>query len=375
MFTRVAVAVDYNEAYELHPLRIHLGVSGDGQTRGEDTDFVLHALSRGWRVGRFPELRLTYLIPAGRLTADYMGRLLEGVAAGLVLNAEIYGLPKPYPGLLKRWIHRLRIRRLPQPERTFAQGEADGIERGIRIVRAYRSGIHRRISASACNLGETCNVDGMSPSNFLRQVASFAAVGLFLALSGCMKATPQNLGRSNEPLPDGVRFAVVGGGCFWCTEAVYERVPGVLAVVSGYAGGHVANPTYEQISRGNTGHAEVIQIAYDPARISYRQLIDLFWDAHDPTTLNRQGADVGPQYRSIILYANEQERVEAIASRDAAQSRFRSPIVTEIKALETFYPAEEYHQDFFMNNPGHGYSRAVIRPKVERLTDKGLLPH
>lgn len=190
-----------------------------------------------------------------------------------------------------------------------------------------------------------------------------------------MKATPQNLGRSNEPLPDGVRFAVVGGGCFWCTEAVYERVPGVLAVVSGYAGGHVANPTYEQVSRGNTGHAEVIQIAYDPARISYRQLIDLFWDAHDPTTLNRQGADVGPQYRSIILYANEQERVEAIASRDAAQFRFRSPIVTEIKALETFYPAEQYHQDFFMNNPGHGYSRAVIRPKVERLTDKGLLPH
>jgi glycosyltransferase involved in cell wall biosynthesis len=143
MFSRVAAAVDYVEAYELHPLRIHLGVSGDGQTRGEDTDFVLHALSRGWRVGRFPELRLTHLIPAGRLTADYMGRLLEGVAAGLVLNAEIYGLPKPYPGLLRRWIHRLRIRRLPQPERTFAQGEAEGIERGIRLVRAYRSGIHR----------------------------------------------------------------------------------------------------------------------------------------------------------------------------------------------------------------------------------------
>jgi peptide-methionine (S)-S-oxide reductase len=141
--------------------------------------------------------------------------------------------------------------------------------------------------------------------------------------------------------------ATVGGGCFWCVEAVYQTVPGILRVTSGYAGGNVANPTYEQVCTGRTGHAEVVQVEFDPAKISYRQVIDLFWQAHDPTTPNRQGADVGPQYRSIILYENEAEKTAAESSKLEAQAHFKDPIVTEIVPLKTFYPAEKYHQDFY----------------------------
>jgi peptide-methionine (S)-S-oxide reductase len=164
--------------------------------------------------------------------------------------------------------------------------------------------------------------------------------------------------------------ATLGGGCFWCVEAVYERLPGILSVTSGYAGGQTENPTYEQIGTGKTGHAEVVQIEYDPAKISYEKIIDLFWDAHDPTTLNRQGADVGTQYRSIILTANDDEARIAKESRDRAQTKSRSPIVTEIVPLEKFYPAEDYHQDFYRENPMHPYNLAVIRPKLEKLDEK-----
>ena len=164
--------------------------------------------------------------------------------------------------------------------------------------------------------------------------------------------------------------ATLGGGCFWCVEAVYERLPGILSVTSGYAGGQTENPTYEQIGTGKTGHAEVVQIEYDPDKISYEKIIDLFWDAHDPTTLNRQGADVGTQYRSIILTANDDEARIAKESRDRAQGEFKSPIVTEIVPLEKFYPAEDYHQDFYRENPMHPYNMAVIRPKLQKLKDK-----
>jgi peptide-methionine (S)-S-oxide reductase len=161
--------------------------------------------------------------------------------------------------------------------------------------------------------------------------------------------------------------ATMGGGCFWCVEAVYETVPGILAVTSGYAGGDVPNPTYEQICTGRTGHAEVVQVEFDPSKISYEQVIDLFWKAHDPTTLNRQGPDTGPQYRSIILYENEDQRAIAEKSKKAAQAQFNESIVTEIVPLKTFYPAEDYHQDFYQNNPNYPYSRAIIRPKLEKL--------
>ncbi len=161
--------------------------------------------------------------------------------------------------------------------------------------------------------------------------------------------------------------ATLGGGCFWCVEAVYERLPGILSVTSGYAGGKTENPTYEEVCSGKTGHAEVVRIEFDPAKISYEKIIDLFWDAHDPTTLNRQGADVGTQYRSIILAENDGQATVARASKEQAQAKFESPIVTEIAPLKKFYPAEAHHQDFYRQNPMHPYNMAVIRPKLDKL--------
>ena len=161
--------------------------------------------------------------------------------------------------------------------------------------------------------------------------------------------------------------ATFGGGCFWCTEAVYERVDGVTGVVSGYAGGSVADPTYEAVSTGTTGHAEVIQISFHPDPVSYEDLLDLFWQAHDPTTMNRQGADVGSQYRSIILYHSEEQRAAAERSKAAAQKRFSDTIVTEIVPLTTFYKAEGYHQDYFAKNPNAPYCIFVIKPKLDKL--------
>lgn len=160
---------------------------------------------------------------------------------------------------------------------------------------------------------------------------------------------------------------VVGGGCFWCTEAAYELVPGVNAVVSGYAGGAVANPTYKQITTGRTGHAEVIRIDYDPDRVSLETLLDFFWEIHDPTTLNRQGADEGPQYRSIILFADETQKAAAAASLAKANPAWGGKIVTEIVPLQVFYEAEEYHQDYYKENPSAGYCRVVIKPKLDKL--------
>ena len=173
-----------------------------------------------------------------------------------------------------------------------------------------------------------------------------------------------------EDTPMNTRKATLGGGCFWCVEAVYERMPGILSVTSGYAGGQTDNPTYEDICTGKTGHAEVVQIEYDPEKISYEKIIDLFWDAHDPTTLNRQGADVGTQYRSIILTGDDDEARIAKESKERAQAKFKSPIVTEIVPLEKFYPAEDHHQDFYRENPMHPYNMAVIRPKLDKLKDK-----
>ena len=165
-------------------------------------------------------------------------------------------------------------------------------------------------------------------------------------------------------------YAVVGGGCFWCVEAIFQGLPGIKSVESGYAAGQTPKPTYKDVCTGQTGHAEVVKITFDPAVISYDRIIDLFWDAHDPTTLNRQGADEGTQYRSIIIAQNAAQREAAEKSKAAAQSKFRSPIVTEIVDFTEFFPAEEYHQDFSERNPGHPYVRAVIDPKLRKLRDK-----
>jgi len=164
--------------------------------------------------------------------------------------------------------------------------------------------------------------------------------------------------------------ATLGGGCFWCTEAIFQMLPGVKSVVSGYAGGTRENPTYKEVCSGDTGHAEVIQIAYDPGLVSYEKLLETFWEAHDPTTLNRQGGDTGTQYRSIILYGNEAQKAAAEKSKARAQKHFAQPIVTEIVPLKKFYRGEDYHQDYYRGNPGQPYCRAVIRPKVEKFEQK-----
>jgi peptide-methionine (S)-S-oxide reductase len=161
--------------------------------------------------------------------------------------------------------------------------------------------------------------------------------------------------------------ATFGGGCFWCTEAVLQRIEGVLSVTSGYSGGSEPNPTYEEVCTGATGHAEVVQVAFDPSMISYEEILDIFWQAHDPTTLNRQGADAGTQYRSIILYGDDAQKAAAEKSRDKAQRKLRDPIVTEITPLEKFYRAEDYHQNYYNTNTSAGYCRAVISPKLKKL--------
>jgi peptide-methionine (S)-S-oxide reductase len=170
-----------------------------------------------------------------------------------------------------------------------------------------------------------------------------------------------------DDIAEGMEVAYFGGGCFWCVEAVYERLDGVVSAVSGYAGGSKENPTYEEVSRGTTGHAEVVRIEYDPKVVSYSELLDMFWKSHDPTTLNRQGADVGTQYRSIILYQDDEQMRLAEKSKSGASKDFKDPIVTEIVPLKAFYTAEKYHQDFYENNPNYGYCRIVIAPKLKKL--------
>jgi peptide-methionine (S)-S-oxide reductase len=164
-------------------------------------------------------------------------------------------------------------------------------------------------------------------------------------------------------------IAVFGGGCFWCTEAVFDELRGVQSVVSGYAGGAVKNPTYEQVCSGSTGHAEAIRIEFDPTQISFRELMTVFFTTHDPTTLNRQGNDVGTQYRSTILYADEEQKKQAatlIKELDDAKT-FRNPIVTTLEPLTDFYPAENYHQKFYANNPYQPYCQYMIPPKLSKL--------
>ena len=169
-------------------------------------------------------------------------------------------------------------------------------------------------------------------------------------------------------------LATFGGGCFWCMEAVFERLDGVKSVINGYAGGTKKNATYQEVCAGATGHAEVVRIEFDPGKISYEKLLEVFWEAHDPTTTNRQGADVGTQYRSVILYHNAAQKKAAEESKMTAQWRFPAPIVTEITPLAAFYKAEDYHQDYFRNHPNAPYCTVVISPKLEKLKPKLAKP-
>lgn len=161
----------------------------------------------------------------------------------------------------------------------------------------------------------------------------------------------------------------LGSGCFWCTEAVFEQLKGVKSAVSGYSGGKLLNPTYEQVCGGNTGHAEVVQVTFDPAQISFTDILRAFWQSHDPTTLNQQGHDVGTQYRSAVFYHSEAQRklAEEYKKQLDASGTFGAPVVTEITKFEKFYPAEQYHQEYFDLNPNQQYCQYVIRPKVEKF--------
>jgi peptide-methionine (S)-S-oxide reductase len=188
------------------------------------------------------------------------------------------------------------------------------------------------------------------------------------ALNSAALAQPTHSMNTNK-----TETATLGGGCFWCMDAVYERLPGVISVTSGFAGGHTSNPTYQQVCTGDTGHAEVTQIEFDPAKISYEKLLDVFWQAHDPTTLNRQGADEGTQYRSIILYHSEAQKLAAEKSKAGAQKDFKHPIVTEIVPFTKFYKAEDYHQEYYDNNSSAPYCQIVIAPKLKKLEKEKVI--
>jgi len=184
-----------------------------------------------------------------------------------------------------------------------------------------------------------------------------------LAGIGSIRAAEMNDTKSSSH----VETAVFGGGCFWCLDAQFKLVNGVKSVVSGYAGGTTKNPTYEQVCTETTGHAEVIQVEFDPAVVTYADLLRKFFHAHDPTTLNRQGPDVGTSYRSIILYRDANQKAVAEAVKSEAQKEWPDPIVTEIAPLQAFYRAEDYHQDYFAKNPTQGYCRFVVAPKVKKF--------
>lgn len=202
---------------------------------------------------------------------------------------------------------------------------------------------------------------------------SFTSIVLvFLVLgSSCGQRNNQSSvnAMSNQTTTEGAKLATFGSGCFWCTEAIFLDVKGVLKVESGYSGGTVKNPTYKQVCTGTTGHAEVIQLTYDPAVISFEELLEIFWHTHDPTTLNRQGNDVGPQYRSVIFYHDEEQRdlAEHYKKRLIEEKVYDNPVVTEITPFEEFYVAEDYHQNYYALNGNAPYCTFVIQPKLEKF--------
>lgn len=215
----------------------------------------------------------------------------------------------------------------------------------------------------------------------------FCFVGLLLvlsALAGCTDVartsvaeeqpattTPQENPMPAESEPAKLEIATFGSGCFWCTEAVFQHLEGVKSVTSGYSGGHVENPTYEQICGKKTGHAEVVQIEYDPSVITFKEMLEVFWKTHDPTTPNQQGNDIGPQYRSVVFYHDEtqKELTEKYKKSLDESGAFSKPIVTEISKFEKFYPAEDYHQDYYELNPRQGYCAFVIAPKLKKFKE------
>lgn len=198
-------------------------------------------------------------------------------------------------------------------------------------------------------------------------------LALCLALPSLVSCEPEKkMEQDKTPaempkVPEGAQVITLGSGCFWCIEAAMDQIDGVISATSGYMGGTVKDPTYEDVCTGTTGHAEVVQVVFDPKKIDFERVLAWFWDLHDPTELNRQGNDVGTQYRSSIFYQNEEQKQIAEASKKAAQKNFDKPIVTEITKAVTFYPAEKYHQAYYMQNKTAGYCKYVIEPKLKKL--------
>ncbi|WP_246145936.1 peptide-methionine (S)-S-oxide reductase MsrA [Rubripirellula lacrimiformis] len=207
---------------------------------------------------------------------------------------------------------------------------------------------------------------GIQPQ--MNRRAATAIVGGIALLCSVATAYPGDESVSEKPKPDEA-VATLAGGCFWCTEAVFERMEGVHDVVSGYIGGREPNPTYEMVCSKMTGHAEAVEIHYDPAKVKFEELLQVFFKTHDPTTLNRQGADAGPQYRSSIFFHNDDQKqiAESYIAQLDASGKFPGPIVTKLEEATKFYVAEEYHQDYYRLNPNAGYCQAVVRSKVEKF--------
>ncbi|NCI50084.1 peptide-methionine (S)-S-oxide reductase MsrA [Sediminibacterium roseum] len=205
----------------------------------------------------------------------------------------------------------------------------------------------------------------------MRTYISVLLIALGLTACAQSKTDKKLATMNNEKIPAGVKTetAVFGEGCFWCTEAFFQRLEGVYKVESGYGGGHVENPTYEQVCDKNTGHVELARIVYDPAKITYDELLEVFWKTHDPTTYEQQGADIGPQYKSVVFYMNDEQKQKAehYKAELGKSGAWSKPIVTEIQPFKNFYPAEQYHQNYYNDNQGQSYCRFVIAPKLEKF--------
>ena len=208
----------------------------------------------------------------------------------------------------------------------------------------------------------------MQSDGTVKKVALLFFIFLFISFFALTR-TEAKTSKKENPMQNKTEIATLGGGCFWCIEAIYERVRGVIKVTSGYSGGHIENPTYEQVSTGTTGHAESVQIEFDPTVISYNEILDIFWQIHDPTQLNRQGNDIGPQYRSVIFYHDERQKEIALKSKAELEKEkiFDKPIVTEITAFKRFYPAESYHKNYYDRNSDEPYCQLVITPKLQKF--------
>ena len=206
----------------------------------------------------------------------------------------------------------------------------------------------------------------------MKKIIFFAAIILAFAVLSCKSEVKQKFDHSNEVeinMSNKTEKVVFGGGCFWCVEAVFQQVDGVEAAINGYAGGRKEDPTYDEVCSGTTGHAEVVQVSYDPEKVSFEELLEIFFKTHDPTTLNRQGADVGTQYRSVIFYNDEKQQAKAEKWIDIINESdiYNNEVVTEVSPLSKFYPADDYHQNYYQNNPNQPYCSVVIGPKINKL--------